>query len=112
MLVLGANEQGGDVNLAELERVRHTLELDHPLYEQFFSWVWGIVRLDFGTTLWTGAPGSPCQNSMRLHSCDWPQVLRKGASIRWLLPLSLARTSGESLRPQARTSARSPGSCR
>jgi ABC-type dipeptide/oligopeptide/nickel transport system permease component len=23
---------------------------------QFFSWVWGIVRLDFGTSLWTGAP--------------------------------------------------------
>jgi peptide/nickel transport system permease protein len=56
MLVLGAAEQGGDVNFAELERVRQKLGLDRPLYEQFFAWVWGIVRLDFGTSLWSGAP--------------------------------------------------------
>jgi peptide/nickel transport system permease protein len=56
MLVLGAGEQGGDVQLAELERVRQKLGLNRPLYEQFFSWLWGIVRLDFGKSLWTGAP--------------------------------------------------------
>jgi peptide/nickel transport system permease protein len=56
MLVLGAGEQGGDVNFTELERVRQKLGLDRPLYEQFFSWVWGIVRFDFGTSLWSGAP--------------------------------------------------------
>ena len=56
MLILGAGEQGGDVNMAELQKVRQKLGLDRPLYEQFFSWVWGIVRLDFGTSLWTGAP--------------------------------------------------------
>jgi peptide/nickel transport system permease protein len=56
MLILGAAEQGGDVNFAELERVRQKLGLDRPLYEQFFAWVWGIVRLDFGTSLWSGAP--------------------------------------------------------
>ena len=56
MLVLGAGEQGGDVNLMELDKVRHKLGLDRPLYDQFFSWVWGIVRLDFGNSLWTGAP--------------------------------------------------------
>src|SRR5881628_2327412 len=56
MLILGAGEQGGDVNLSELQKVRQKLGLDRPLYEQFFSWVWGIVRLDFGNSLWTGAP--------------------------------------------------------
>jgi peptide/nickel transport system permease protein len=56
MLILGAGEQGGDVQLAELERVRQKLGLNRPLYEQFFSWLWGIVRLDFGKSLWTGAP--------------------------------------------------------
>jgi peptide/nickel transport system permease protein len=56
MLVLGAGEQGGDVQLVELERVRQKLGLNRPLYEQFFSWLWGIVRLDFGKSLWTGAP--------------------------------------------------------
>src|SRR5437867_1201095 len=56
LLILGAGEQGGDVNLSELAKVRHKLGLDRPLYVQFFSWVWGIVRLDFGNSLWTGAP--------------------------------------------------------
>ena len=56
LLILGAGEQGGDVNLTELQRVRQKLGLDRPLHEQFFSWVWGIVRLDFGNSLWTGAP--------------------------------------------------------
>jgi peptide/nickel transport system permease protein len=56
MLILGAGEQGGDVNFTDLERVRQKLGLDRPLYEQFFSWIWGIVRLDFGTSLWSGAP--------------------------------------------------------
>src|SRR5881296_462188 len=56
LLILGAGEQGGDVNLFELQKVRNKLGLDRPLYEQFFSWVWGIVRLDFGNSLWTGAP--------------------------------------------------------
>jgi peptide/nickel transport system permease protein len=49
LLILGAGEQGGDVNLTKLG-------LDRPLYLQFLSWVWGIVRLDFGNSLWTGAP--------------------------------------------------------
>lgn len=56
LLILGAGEQGGDVNLTELAKVRHKLGLDRPLFVQFFSWVWGIVRLDFGNSLWTGAP--------------------------------------------------------
>src|SRR6058998_2725898 len=56
LLILGAGDQGGDVNLFELQKVRNKLGLDRPLYEQFFSWVWGIVRLDFGNSLWTGAP--------------------------------------------------------
>jgi peptide/nickel transport system permease protein len=56
LLILGAGEQGGDVNLTELDKVRQKLGLDRPLYVQFFSWIWGIARLDFGTSLWTGAP--------------------------------------------------------
>jgi peptide/nickel transport system permease protein len=55
LLVLGS-DQGGEVNVQELGRVRKLLGLDRPLYEQFLSWLWGIVRLDFGTSLWTRAP--------------------------------------------------------
>jgi peptide/nickel transport system permease protein len=55
LLILGS-DQGGDVNVAELGRLREKLGLDRPLYEQFGSWLWGIVRLDFGNSLWSGAP--------------------------------------------------------
>jgi peptide/nickel transport system permease protein len=38
----------------DLERAR--LGLDQPLWKQFLRWMGGIVRLDFGTSMWTGAP--------------------------------------------------------
>jgi peptide/nickel transport system permease protein len=50
LLILGTSEQGGDVNLQDLARLRENLGLNRPLYEQFLSWVWGIVHLDFGTS--------------------------------------------------------------
>jgi peptide/nickel transport system permease protein len=56
LLILGTGEQGGDVNLQDLERLREKMGLNRPLYEQFLSWVWNIARLDFGTSLWSGAP--------------------------------------------------------
>jgi peptide/nickel transport system permease protein len=36
------------------ERVR--LGLDKPLGQQFVTWMGGLLRLDFGTSMWTGAP--------------------------------------------------------
>lgn len=38
----------------DIERVR--LGLDKPLWQQFVAWMTGIVRLDFGTSMWTGSP--------------------------------------------------------
>jgi peptide/nickel transport system permease protein len=55
LLILGT-DQGGDINLQEVARLREHLGLDRPLYVQFLSWLWGVVRLDFGTSLWSGAP--------------------------------------------------------
>jgi peptide/nickel transport system permease protein len=39
-----------------LARERAQLGLDKPIWHQFVSWIWGIVRLDFGTSMWTGRP--------------------------------------------------------
>jgi peptide/nickel transport system permease protein len=39
--------------LAE-ERAKHGL--DRPVWEQFLTWLWGAMRLDFGRSMWTGAP--------------------------------------------------------
>jgi len=39
-----------------LDQERAQLELDKPLWHQFLSWMWGIVRFDFGNSMWTGRP--------------------------------------------------------
>ena len=36
-----------------LERAR--FGLDRPLWRQFVEWLWGLARLDFGRSMWTGA---------------------------------------------------------
>jgi peptide/nickel transport system permease protein len=40
--------------MLDLERAQ--LGLDRPLWHQFISWIWGILRLDFGNSMWTGRP--------------------------------------------------------
>jgi peptide/nickel transport system permease protein len=39
-----------------LDRERAQLGLDKPLVQQFSSWIAGIARFDFGTSMWTGQP--------------------------------------------------------
>jgi len=55
LLIIGG-DQGGNINTHELAKLRQQLGLNRPLYVQFLSWLWGVVRLDFGTSMWTGAP--------------------------------------------------------
>ncbi len=38
----------------DLERAR--LGLDKPLWRQFADWMWGVIRFDFGLSMWTGRP--------------------------------------------------------
>jgi peptide/nickel transport system permease protein len=39
-----------------LDRERARLGLDQPVWKQFITWMVGIPRLDFGTSMWTGQP--------------------------------------------------------
>jgi peptide/nickel transport system permease protein len=39
-----------------LDQERAQLGLDKPLWQQFLNWMWGIVRFDFGDSMWTGRP--------------------------------------------------------
>ncbi|HTN70203.1 MAG TPA: ABC transporter permease [Methylomirabilota bacterium] len=39
-----------------IARERAQLGLDQPVWKQFISWIWGITRFDFGTSMWTGQP--------------------------------------------------------
>jgi peptide/nickel transport system permease protein len=54
LMILG--EDTGQANPEALARLREQLGLNRPLYVQYLSWLWGVVRLDFGTSLWTGVP--------------------------------------------------------
>jgi peptide/nickel transport system permease protein len=46
----------GAVSQDILDKERARLGLDQPVWKQFLTWVAGIPRLDFGTSMWTGAP--------------------------------------------------------
>ena len=48
--------EGASVSRDNLDKERARLGLDEPLWKQFITWIWGIARLDFGTSMWTGAP--------------------------------------------------------
>ena len=47
---------GAFVSQEAMDAERAQLGLDQPLWKQLIDWVWGIVRLDFGTSMWTGRP--------------------------------------------------------
>jgi peptide/nickel transport system permease protein len=55
LLILGG-DQGGAIDQKQLDAVRKHLGLDRSLLVQFGSWLWGVLRFDFGTSLWTGQP--------------------------------------------------------
>ncbi len=51
---LGEGGQFQSTDLMQIERKK--LGLDQPLWKQFTGWMWGLLHLDFGLSMWTGAP--------------------------------------------------------
>jgi peptide/nickel transport system permease protein len=51
---MGTGSQFLSTDLMRLEREK--LGLDQPLWRQFTDWMGGLLRLDFGLSMWTGAP--------------------------------------------------------
>ena len=45
----------GAVSEELLKSERARFGLDQPLWKQFGTWLWGVARFDFGTSMWTGA---------------------------------------------------------
>jgi peptide/nickel transport system permease protein len=54
LLIIGGD--AGNVDPKQLTAMRERLGLDQSLLVQFGTWLWGVVRFDFGTSLWTGRP--------------------------------------------------------
>jgi peptide/nickel transport system permease protein len=55
LLILGG-DQAGQIDRVQLAAVHRQLGLDQPLLVQFGRWLWGVLHLDFGVSLWTGRP--------------------------------------------------------
>jgi peptide/nickel transport system permease protein len=54
LLILGGD--AGQIDQQQLVAMRHQLGLDQPIIVQFGQWLWGVMQLDFGKSLWTGQP--------------------------------------------------------
>jgi peptide/nickel transport system permease protein len=58
MLILTGTDpnEGGRVNLADIERLREQLGLNQPVHVQYGDWIWNMVRGDLGESLWYQTP--------------------------------------------------------
>src|ERR671926_119843 len=56
VVTLKYSGEGAFVPRETIEAERERFGLNKPLWEQFADWVGGAVRLDFGTSMWTGRP--------------------------------------------------------
>ena len=52
-IMLGANT---DISPERVDALRRQLGLDLPVYQQYGRWLGGVLRGDFGTSIWTGEP--------------------------------------------------------
>ncbi len=48
--------EGGYFDAEALATCRENLGIDKPIMLQFVDFIWGFVRFDFGTSMWTGQP--------------------------------------------------------
>ena len=69
-----------------MNQERSKLGLDKPLWQQFTSWMGGLVRMDFGVSMWTGAPIS---EEIRLRFALSLQLALMASCIATLLAIPL-----------------------
>src|SRR6266849_10040035 len=55
-LLIFGGDQAGNIDPKQLADMRQRLGLDQPMVVQFGTWLWGVLRLDFGNSLRTGRP--------------------------------------------------------
>ena len=54
LILAGSGE--GSVKQEDLDNLRRELGTDRPLHIQYGTWIWGLVRGDFGTSLFYRTP--------------------------------------------------------
>jgi len=63
-----ASGQGVDLSSEDRERMRHALGLDRSLASQYFSWLGGMARFDFGRSLLYSRPVSELVGERALNT--------------------------------------------
>ena len=81
---LGDGGQFQSQELMQLERKK--LGLDQPLWKQFADWMWGLARLDFGLSMWTG---SPITEEIKLRFALSLQLAIMASTVATLLAIPL-----------------------
>jgi peptide/nickel transport system permease protein len=76
----------GAVSDEVLRQERARFGLDKPVWQQFAVWVWGLARLDFGKSMWTG---SPIWDEIRLRFALSFQVAVMATIVAVLLAIPL-----------------------
>jgi peptide/nickel transport system permease protein len=55
-ILAGGEGDSGSVSQEQLQQLRQALGLDRPIYIQYGSWLWHVLRGDLGTSLWYKTP--------------------------------------------------------
>jgi peptide/nickel transport system permease protein len=55
-ILAGGEGDSGSVSQEQLQQLRQALGLDRPIYVQYGSWLWNVLRGDLGTSLWYKTP--------------------------------------------------------
>lgn len=84
MRFMSGQSQFTDPKMLAMERAK--LGLDQPIWKQFADWMWGLVRLDFGVSMWTG---SPITEELRLRFALSLQVAVMATVVATLLAIPL-----------------------
>src|SRR3989442_1375555 len=79
-LLIFGGDAGGHIDPKQLAAMRHRLGLDQPLWMQFATWLWGVLRFDFGTSLWTGRPVIEVLREDYIRTA-WAKGLRERAVV-------------------------------
>ena len=57
MILMGGGEDStAGADAEAIAALRDQLGLNQPLWKQYIDWIWGLLRLDAGESLWTGRP--------------------------------------------------------
>ncbi len=56
LFILTGEEGAGAVTDEDIAKLRSELGLDRPIHIQYFSWIWGILQGDLGTSIWYKTP--------------------------------------------------------